>query len=107
MEVITPGKKCNGLTGPCPIWINSQYSLIQFRYHGKVPSDISILIQQGKNDSHTPIEQAFLLQQKLTELRHPDHYVDYLSEPGSSVLSFISMDYCSWTNGSKGSRRPL
>jgi uncharacterized protein len=39
----------------------------------KVPSDISILIQQGKNDSQTPIQQAFLLQQELTEVRHPDH----------------------------------
>ena len=28
---------------------------------------------QGKNDSQTPIQQAFLLQQKLTEVRHPDH----------------------------------
>jgi dipeptidyl aminopeptidase/acylaminoacyl peptidase len=39
----------------------------------KVPSDTSILIQQGKNDSQTPIQQAFLLQQELTEVRHPDH----------------------------------
>jgi dipeptidyl aminopeptidase/acylaminoacyl peptidase len=28
---------------------------------------------QGKNDSQTPIQQAFLLQQKLTDVRHPDH----------------------------------
>jgi uncharacterized protein len=40
---------------------------------GKVPSDTSILIQQGKNDSDTPIRQAFLLQQELTEVKHPDH----------------------------------
>ena len=39
----------------------------------KVPSNISILILQGENDSDTPIQQAFLLQQKLTELRHPNH----------------------------------
>jgi dipeptidyl aminopeptidase/acylaminoacyl peptidase len=39
----------------------------------KVPSDTSILILQGKNDTDTPIQQAFLLQQKLTEVRHPDH----------------------------------
>jgi hypothetical protein len=39
----------------------------------KVPSDTSILIQQGNNDSDTPIQQAFLLQQELTEVRHPDH----------------------------------
>jgi hypothetical protein len=40
---------------------------------GNVPSNVSILIQQGENDSDTPIQQAFLLQQKLTELRHLDH----------------------------------
>jgi dipeptidyl aminopeptidase/acylaminoacyl peptidase len=28
---------------------------------------------QGKNDSQTPIQQAFLLHQELTEVRHPDH----------------------------------
>jgi dipeptidyl aminopeptidase/acylaminoacyl peptidase len=39
----------------------------------KVPSNVSILILQGENDSDTPIQQALLLQQKLTELRHPDH----------------------------------
>lgn len=40
---------------------------------GKVPVHISILIQHGENDSQSPIEDAFLLQQKLTELGHPDH----------------------------------
>jgi dipeptidyl aminopeptidase/acylaminoacyl peptidase len=39
----------------------------------KVPSDISILILQGKNDSQTPIQQAYLLQQKLIEIRHHDY----------------------------------
>ncbi|MGB7883286.1 MAG: prolyl oligopeptidase family serine peptidase [Nitrososphaeraceae archaeon] len=39
----------------------------------KVPFSTSILILNGKNDSQTPIQHAFLLQQKLTEVRHPDH----------------------------------
>ena len=39
----------------------------------KVPSDTSVLIQQGKNDSDAPVQQAILLQQELTEARHPDH----------------------------------
>jgi uncharacterized protein len=69
---VTPNKKCIGLD-PCPIWISSHYSLPTLNIIGKVPSDISILIQQGKNESQTPIEQAILLQQKLTEVRHPDH----------------------------------
>ena len=28
---------------------------------------------QGKNDSQTPIQQALLLQHRLTDVRHPDH----------------------------------
>jgi dipeptidyl aminopeptidase/acylaminoacyl peptidase len=27
----------------------------------------------GQNDSQNPIQQAFLLQQRLAEVRHPDH----------------------------------
>ena len=38
-----------------------------------MPSNTSILILNGENDTQTPVKQAFLLQQKLTELGHPDH----------------------------------
>lgn len=72
LSVVTPGEKC--LAGLCPIWLTSQYSSIPtLDIISKVPSDTSILIQQGKNDSQTPIQQAFLLQQELTDVRHPDH----------------------------------
>jgi pimeloyl-ACP methyl ester carboxylesterase len=72
LSVVTPGEKC--LAGLCPIWLTSQSSSIPtLDFISKVPSDTSILIQQGKNDSQTPIQQAFLLQQELTEVRHPDH----------------------------------
>jgi uncharacterized protein len=72
LSVVTPGEKC--LAGLCPIWLTSQSSSIPtLDIISKVPSDTSILIQQGKNDSQTPIQQAYLLQQKLTEVRHPDH----------------------------------
>src|SRR6476620_2171077 len=40
---------------------------------GNVSSNIGILILEGKNDSQTPLEQALLLQQRLTEVNHPDH----------------------------------
>ncbi len=74
VSVVTPGEKCNVLKGACPIWISSQYALTPtLDIISKVPSDTSILIQQGKNDTDTPIQQAFLLQQELTEVRHPDH----------------------------------
>lgn len=74
LPVVTPPEKCTFDNLPCPIWIASQYTLTpNLDMIGKVPSDTSILIQQGMNDSQTPIQQAFLLQQELTEVRHPDH----------------------------------
>ncbi len=71
-SVVTQDEKC-GLK-PCPIWLKSQYSAISnLDIISKVPFDTSILILNGKNDSQTPIQHALLLQQKLTEVRHPDH----------------------------------
>jgi pimeloyl-ACP methyl ester carboxylesterase len=73
-SVVTPGEKCTVDNLPCSTWVASQYSLIpNFNIISKVPSDTSILIQQGKNDTDTPMRQALLLQQKLTEVKHPDH----------------------------------
>jgi uncharacterized protein len=70
--VVTEGEKC-GLK-PCPIWLKSQYSAIpNLDIISKVPFNTSILIMSGKNDSQTPIQHAFPLQQRLTEVRHPDH----------------------------------
>ena len=40
---------------------------------GNVSSSTSILILVGENDSLTPLQQALLLQQRLTEVNHPDH----------------------------------
>jgi uncharacterized protein len=74
LSVVTPGEKCTPDNLACPTWVASHYSLIPtLDIISKVPSDTSILIQQGKNDSNTAIQQAFLLQQELTEVRHPDH----------------------------------
>ena len=39
----------------------------------KVPSTTGILILNGENDTQTPVQQALLLQQRLTEVNHPDH----------------------------------
>lgn len=54
LSVVTPGKKCTDPDAQegCHIWLTSFYSLIPtLDIIGKIPSDISILIQQGKNDS--------------------------------------------------------
>jgi uncharacterized protein len=73
LSVVTPDEKCTNIYA-CPIWLRSQYALEpNLNIIGKVPSDTNILILQGENDTNTPIQQAFLLQQRLTEVNHPDH----------------------------------
>ena len=42
---------------------------------GNVSSNTSILILIGQNDSQTPLQPALLLQQRLTEVNHPDHQI--------------------------------
>ena len=65
--------KCINIFG-CPSYgksfsaLGSVISMI-----GNVTSNTGILILEGKNDSQTPLEQALLLQQRLTEVNHPDH----------------------------------
>jgi predicted esterase len=62
--------KCNNLEG-CPVWYRSQFSLIPtLSIIGNVSKSIGILMLNGENDSETPVQQAFLLQQRLTEVNH-------------------------------------
>ena len=42
---------------------------------GNVTSNTGILILIGENDSQTPLNQALLMQQRLTEVNHPDHQI--------------------------------
>ena len=97
-SVVTPGEKCNVLKGPCPIWLTSHFSLIpNLDIISKVPSDTSILIQQGKNDTDTPAQQAFLLQQRLTEVRHPDHTL--ITYPDLGHLFYPSSQWVTVSGG--------
>ncbi|MHA2433761.1 MAG: alpha/beta fold hydrolase [Candidatus Thorarchaeota archaeon] len=61
---------------------------------GDVPS--SILILQGENDILTPFEDALLLEQRLTEIEHPDHTL--ISYPGLGHY-FYPEDYWSMAMG--------
>lgn len=68
----TPGK-CTDLEG-CQKWMRSFLrSSDNLDTISLVPNSTSILILNGENDTQTPVEQALLLEQKLTELDHPDH----------------------------------
>ncbi len=65
--------KCN-LLGPCPAWWESVSSLVpNLSIIGNISKSTDVLLLNGENDSQTPVQQAFLLQQRLTELNHPDH----------------------------------
>jgi uncharacterized protein len=58
----------------CPIYFNSEANLKPvLSIVGSIPNSTGILILSGKNDIQTPVQQALLLQQRLTELNHPDH----------------------------------
>jgi len=65
--------KCNEIRG-CPVWFRSESSLIPtLSIIGNISKSTGILILNGENDSATPVQQAFLLQQQLTGVNHPDH----------------------------------
>ena len=65
--------KCNNIAG-CPVLLRSYFDLIPtLSIIGNVSKSISILLLNGENDSQTPVQQAFLLQQRLTDVKHPDH----------------------------------
>jgi uncharacterized protein len=65
--------KCT-MVEECPVWYRSLFNLIPtLSITGNVSKSTGILMLNGENDSLTPVQQAFLLQQRLTELNHPDH----------------------------------
>jgi uncharacterized protein len=74
-ENITSGDieaKCPA--GTCPIWLRSHSELEPtLDIIGNVSRSTSILILNGENDSQSNVQQAFLLEQRLTEVSHPDH----------------------------------
>jgi alpha-beta hydrolase superfamily lysophospholipase len=53
---------------------------------GNVSSNTGILILIGENDSLTPPNQALLMQQRLTEVNHPDHQIIVFPNLGHSFL---------------------
>ena len=97
LSVVTPGEKC-APGDLCPIMVKSYFSSIPILdIIDKVPSTTSILIMQGKNDSQAPIQQAFLLQQELTEVRHPDHTL--ITYPDLGHMFYPSSQWLTAVNG--------
>ena len=114
ISVVTPGEKCT--TNLCPIWIQSHRGLEPtLSIIGNVSSDTSILILNGENDTQTPLRGVFLLQQRLTELNHPDHTLitypnlGHAFYPSSQWLTalgpipeYVLADLCSWLEARSG-----
>jgi alpha-beta hydrolase superfamily lysophospholipase len=65
--------KCNNIA-LCPVlWRSISNMIPNLSIIGNVSKSTGILILHGQNDSQTPVQEAFLLQQRLTDVNHPDH----------------------------------
>src|SRR5919106_4260872 len=76
---------------------------------GKVPQNTGVLMLNGENDTQAPVQQALLLQQRLTEVKHPDHTLitypnlghefypssQWLTENGP-IPEYVLQDIFSW-----------
>jgi hypothetical protein len=60
--------------GLCPtLWRSLSSMIPNLSIIGNVSNSTGILILHGENDSLTPVQEALLLQQRLTDVNHPDH----------------------------------
>lgn len=110
--------KCNNLGG-CPVMLRSLLSLIPtLSIIGNVSKSTGVLMLNGENDSLTPVRQAFLLQQRLTEVNHPDHtlitypnlgHVFYPSSQWSTgigpIEQYVLADIYTWLEAHSGLSR--
>jgi uncharacterized protein len=79
----------------CPIWVNSALNLEpNLSIIGNLSSSTSILMLNEENDPLTPVQQSFLLEQRLTEVDRPDHTL--ITYPGLGHLFAISPQ---WSTG--------
>ena len=111
--------KCNNIGG-CPIWMRSQLRLIpNLSIIGNISKSTGILLLNGENDSQVPVQQAFLLQQRLTEVNHPDHTLITYPNLGHSfypssqwftgdgpIEPYVLADLYAWLEAHSGISRP-
>ena len=107
--------KCNDIRG-CPLWFRSEFNLIpNLSIIGNISKSIGVLILNGENDTQTPVQQAFILQQRLTDVNHPDHTlitypnVGHVFYPSSqwqtgigSIQQYVLVDIYSWLESHNG-----
>jgi uncharacterized protein len=85
---------------------------------GNISKSAGILLLNGENDSATPVQQTFLLQQRLTEVNHPDHTLitypnlghffytspQWFAESGP-IESYVLADLYAWLEAHSGFTR--
>jgi hypothetical protein len=106
-------KKCDPGSS-CPIWARSHLTLpTNLGVIGNVSSNIGILILDGEYDA---VQQAFLLQQRLSELNHPDHLLitypnlghglyisnQWLSTQPQPIPQYVLADLYAWLEAHSG-----
>ena len=82
---------------------------------GNVSKSTGILLLNGENDSQAPVQQAFLLQQRLTDVNNPDHtlitypnlgHAFYPSSQWSTadgpIESYVLADLYAWLEAHSG-----
>jgi uncharacterized protein len=106
--------KCSQIE--CPNWLKSHSNLIPtLSVIGNVSNSTGILMLNGENDSQTPVQQTFLLQQRLTNVNHPDHslitypdlgHVFYPSSQSSTgigpIQEYVLADLYAWLEAHSG-----
>ena len=107
--------KCNQ-PGVCPVlWKSLSNLTTNLGIIGNISKSTGVLILNGENDTQTPVQQAFLLQQRLTDVNHSDHtlitYPDlgHLFYPSSqwktgigSIQQYVLADIYSWLETRNG-----
>lgn len=105
----------------CPTYLRSILNLKStLNIIGNVSSSTGILMLHGQNDSGSPIQQAFLLQQRLTELDHPDHTLITYPNLGHTLYpssqwqtqhgpipSYVLADLYAWLESHSGFASPI
>jgi pimeloyl-ACP methyl ester carboxylesterase/predicted nucleic acid-binding Zn-ribbon protein len=102
-------------------WLKSHFALdSNLVIIGNVSA--SILILQGEGDIQTPVEEAFLLEQRLTEVEHPDHTLitypglghsfypvtyPWRIQPLGPIREYVLSDLVSWLRDSARTVRLL
>ena len=86
---------------------------------GNVSKSTGILILTGENDSQTPVQESFLLQQRLTDVNHPDHTLISYPNLGHSfspssqwsttfgpIQPYVLADLYAWLEAHSGFKTP-